>query len=144
MAPSSVNVKAAQAVITSRQRFQKSLTRDASSTKQPLSLREAEARYPGSNRASIDRVIKKLEAANTLNYSEVTEARIGRPRQLTDEEEEGVVAFVVWRKRSGEHASKKEVEEAANTIRRRRDPDAKPVGRMWYSRFRDAHRESFA
>ncbi|KAM0245825.1 hypothetical protein ACHAP5_005144 [Fusarium lateritium] len=144
MAPSSVNVKAAQAVITSRQRFQRGLTRDASSsTKQPLSLREAQARYPGSNRASIDRVIKRLEAANTLNYSEVTEARIGRPKQLTDEEEEGVVAFVIWRKRSGEPASKKEVEEAANTIRRRRDPDAKPVGRMWYSRFRDAHRESF-
>lgn len=142
MPPSSVNVEAAQAVIASRQCFQ-SLTRDASSTKQPLSLRDAEARYPGSTRASIDGVIKRLEAANTLNYSEVTEARRGRPRQLTDDDE-GVVAFVVWRTRSGEPASKKEVEEAANTIRRHRDPHAKPVGRMWYRRFREAHREIFA
>ncbi|KAI6767611.1 hypothetical protein HG530_005620 [Fusarium avenaceum] len=75
MAPSSANIKAAQAVIASRQRFQKSLTRGTSSTKQPLSLREAAARYPGATRASIDRIVKRLEAANTLNYSEVTEAR---------------------------------------------------------------------
>ncbi|KIL95615.1 hypothetical protein FAVG1_00352 [Fusarium avenaceum] len=127
MAPSSANIKAAQAVIASRQLFPKSLTRGTSSTKQPLSLREAAARYPGATRASIDRIVKRLEAANTLNYSEVTEVRRGPPRLLTDDDEEGVVAFVIWRKRSGEPASKKEVEEAANTIRRHRDPHAKPT-----------------
>ncbi|CAJ0541117.1 Ff.00g078900.m01.CDS01 [Fusarium sp. VM40] len=143
MAPSSANVKAAQAVIASRQRFQKSLTRGTSSTKQPLSLREAATRYPGATRASIDRIVKRLEAANTLDYSELTEVPRGRRRQLTDDDEEGVVAFVIWRKRSGEPASKKEVEEAANTIRRHRDPHAMPVGRMWYPRFRKAHQEIF-
>ncbi|KAM0347375.1 hypothetical protein ACHAPU_004895 [Fusarium lateritium] len=145
MAPSTPNIKAAQAVVSSRQRVQKGLSRDASnSTSSPLSLREAEARYPGSKRMTIDRIVKKLEAAKTLNFDEVAETRLGRPKQLTDEDEEGVLAFVMWRKRSGEPASKQEVEEAANKLRRHRDPDAEPVGRMWYRRFRDAHPESFA
>jgi hypothetical protein len=31
--------------------------------------------------------------------------------------------------------------DAVNTIRSRRDADAKPVGKMWYRRFRDDHPE---
>ncbi|KAJ3454457.1 hypothetical protein MRS44_018351 [Fusarium solani] len=33
------------------------------------------------------------------------------------------------------------IEDAANTLRRRRDPEAKPVSKMWYPRFREDHPE---
>ncbi|PNP60791.1 hypothetical protein FNYG_14483 [Fusarium nygamai] len=136
---SPVNLRAAQTVVSSRLRFQRGLARDSS--KRPLSLREAEKRYPGSKHTTIGRIAKKLEAANTLNIEEVPDTRIGRPRLLTDDEEEAIVAFVTWMQRSGLPASKYEVEDAANTLRRRRDPDAKPVSKMWYQRFLDDHPE---
>ncbi|OBS17482.1 hypothetical protein FPOA_12112 [Fusarium poae] len=100
------NLKAAQAVVLSRARHQKGLSRDASKvSKQPLSLRNAEARHHG--------ITAPLTA--------------GRPRILTDEEEEAIVAFVMWMERSGLPACKGEVEDAANTLRLRRNPDAQPV-----------------
>ncbi|OBS16046.1 hypothetical protein FPOA_27858 [Fusarium poae] len=43
--------------------------------------------------------------------------------------------------RSGLPAAKYEIEDAANTLRRRRDPEAEPLSKMWYSRFRDNHPE---
>ncbi|KAI8411395.1 hypothetical protein FOFC_07989 [Fusarium oxysporum] len=118
---SPVNLRAAQTVVSSRLRFQRGLAR--------------------SKHTTIGRIAKKLEAANTLNIEEVPNTRIGRPRLLTDDEEEAIVAFVVWMQRSGLPASKYEVEDAANTLRRRRDPDAKPVSKMWYPRFLDDHPE---
>ncbi|KAG7408017.1 hypothetical protein Forpi1262_v018124 [Fusarium oxysporum f. sp. raphani] len=47
----------------------------------------------------------------------------------------------MWMERSGLPACKGEVEDAANTLRLRRNPDAQPVSRMWYRRFRDDHPE---
>ncbi|RKK60603.1 hypothetical protein BFJ69_g17208 [Fusarium oxysporum] len=135
---SSVNLRAAQAVVSSRLRLQSGRSRDAA---RPLSLRQAEDRFRGSKRASIARIVKKLEAANTLSIEDLPDQRGGRPRLLTEEEEEAIVAFVIWMQRSGLPASKYEVEDAANTLRRRRDPEARPVSRMWYRRFCDDHPE---
>ncbi|PCD21933.1 hypothetical protein AU210_015736 [Fusarium oxysporum f. sp. radicis-cucumerinum] len=135
---SSVNLRAAQAVVSSRLRLQSGRSRDAA---RPLTLRQAEDRFRGSKRATIARIVKKLEAANTLRVEDLPDQQGGRPRLLTEEEEEAIVAFVIWMQRSGLPASKYEVEDAANTLRRRRDPDAKPVSRMWYRRFCDDHPE---
>ncbi|KAG7407488.1 hypothetical protein Forpe1208_v013118 [Fusarium oxysporum f. sp. rapae] len=140
--PSIPNIKAAQAVVISRQRLQKGLSRDASNgPKKALSLRDAERRYPGSKRPSIARIIKQLEAANTLDYELVIRPNMGRPRLLSDDEDEAIVSFVMWMQKSGLPASKSEIVDAVNTIRSRRDADAKPVGKMWYRRFRDDHPE---
>ncbi|KAF4422040.1 hypothetical protein FACUT_10838 [Fusarium acutatum] len=103
--------------------------------------KDAEDRFRGSKRASIARIVKKLEAANTLSIEDLPDQRGGRPRLLTEEEEEAIVAFVIWMQRSGLPASKYEVEDAANTLRRRRDPEVRPVSRMWYQRFCDDHPE---
>ncbi|KAL6365686.1 hypothetical protein LRP88_01687 [Fusarium phalaenopsidis] len=43
--------------------------------------------------------------------------------------------------KAGFPASKAEIEDAANTLRRRRDPEAKPVGKSWYATFREDHPE---
>lgn len=64
---------------------------------------------------------------------------MGRPRLLTDDEDEAIVAFVLWLQRTGLPASKFEVVDAANTLRSRRDPNAQPVSRSWYSRFLKDH-----
>ncbi|KAG5757513.1 hypothetical protein H9Q72_014344 [Fusarium xylarioides] len=139
---SSANLKAAQAIVSARQRLLKGPIHDAArKALQPLSLHQAEERFPGSSRASITRIVKKLEAANSLNPADLPEDQGGRPRLLTDNEEEAIVAFVVWMQKSGLPASKYEVEDAANTLRSRCDPDAKPVSRMWYRRFCADHLE---
>jgi hypothetical protein len=78
--------------------------------------------------------VKLLETGDTPR-------QVGRPRLLTDEEEEAIVAFVIWMERSGFPASKPEIEDAATTLLRRRIADAAPVHKMWYSRFRDDHPE---
>jgi hypothetical protein len=139
---SHINLLAGQAVVRSRHRHQSGLIRSAvGAVQKPLSIREAVKRYRGSNRGSIHRVIKQLEAANTLDASELIDPLIGRPRLLTDEEEEAIVSFIIWMDKSGLPASKHEIEDAANTLRSRRNPEAKPVSKMWYSRFRDNHPE---
>ncbi|KAI8654437.1 HTH CENPB-type domain-containing protein [Fusarium keratoplasticum] len=101
---------------------------------QPLSLRAASSRHPGSSVASIQRIVTRLETG-------FTPQQVGRPRVLTDEEDEAIVAFVIWMERSGFPASKPEIEDAATTLRQRRNPDADPVSKMWYARFRDNHPE---
>ncbi|KAG8664402.1 uncharacterized protein FPOAC1_013740 [Fusarium poae] len=112
--PSQSNLRAAQAVVLSRQRLRRGLNRDAAGRrKKPL----------------------------TLHYEDVVDPKMGRPRQLTDEEEEAIVCYIIWMEKSGLPASKWEIEDAALTLRRRRDPDARPVSKMWYSRFRDDHPE---
>ncbi|KAG8664730.1 uncharacterized protein FPOAC1_013510 [Fusarium poae] len=89
--PSQSNLRAAQAVVLSRQRLRRGLNRDAAGRrKKPLTLRAAEARYASSARASIGRIVKRLEAANTVDYEDVVDPKMGRPRQLTDEEEEAI------------------------------------------------------
>ncbi|KAG7408548.1 hypothetical protein Forpe1208_v012392 [Fusarium oxysporum f. sp. rapae] len=140
--PLNANIRAAQAVVSSRQRLQKGLSRDASKLmKKPLSIRDAERQYKGSNKSSIARIVKQLEAAKTADFSLVPEPNNGRPRLLSDAEEEAIVCFIIWMQKSGLPASKGEIEDAANTIRSRRDPHARPVSRMWYRRFRDDHPE---
>jgi hypothetical protein len=89
------NLEAAQAVVSLSVRFKRGLSRHASKRNRPLSLREAEDRYPGSKRATIGRVVQKLEAANIINISEVPGARIGHPWLLADEEDEAIVDFVI-------------------------------------------------
>ncbi|KAL5603653.1 hypothetical protein FOVSG1_006403 [Fusarium oxysporum f. sp. vasinfectum] len=106
-----------------------------------LSLRDAERRYPGSKKSSIARIVKRLEDAKTLDYGQVIEPNKGRPRLLSDEEEEATVCFFIWMQKSGLPASKHEIVDAVNTIRSRRDPDAAPVGKMWYKRFHEDHPE---
>jgi hypothetical protein len=136
------NIRAAQAVVSSRQRLQKSLSRDASNKpKKPLSIRDTQSQYKGSNKSSIARLIKKLEDAKTTDFSRIPDAIMGRPRLLLDDEEEAIVCFIIWMQKSGLPAAKNEIEDAADTIRRRRDPNAPPVSRMWYRRFRDDHPE---
>ncbi|KAL3587673.1 hypothetical protein FPOAC2_13571 [Fusarium poae] len=105
--PSQSNLRAAQAVVLSRQRLRRGLNRDAAGRrKKPLTLRAAEARYAGSARASISRIVKRLEAANTVDYEDVVDPKMGRPRQLTDEEEEAIVYYIIWMEKSGLPASK--------------------------------------
>ncbi|RKK63891.1 hypothetical protein BFJ69_g16819 [Fusarium oxysporum] len=138
--PLNANIRAAQAVVSSRQRLQKGLSRDASKLmKKPLSIRDAERQYKGSSKSSIARIVKQLEAAKTADFSLVPELNNGRPRLLSDAEEEAIVCFIIWMQKSGLPASKGEIEDAANTIRSRRNPHAQPVSRMWYRRFRDDH-----
>ncbi|KAJ4168328.1 hypothetical protein NW754_16762 [Fusarium falciforme] len=133
--PSDANLKAAREVVASRARYARGLHRSTSAgTTQPLSLRAANARHPGSSFASIQRIVRRLETGSTPR-------QVGRPRVLTDEEDEAIVAFVIWMERSGFPASKAEIEDAATTLRQRRNPDADPVNKMWYSRFRADHPE---
>ncbi|KAJ4073619.1 hypothetical protein NW761_014215 [Fusarium oxysporum] len=92
---SSANLRAAQAIVSTRQRLLRGRIRDAArEATQPLTLRQAEERFPGSKRATIARIMKKLEAANSLNPEDLPDDRGGRPRLLTDDEEEAIVAFV--------------------------------------------------
>lgn len=133
--PSNASLKAAREVVQSRARYARGLHRSASiATTQPLSLRAAATRHPGSSRTAIQRFVKVLETGNTPR-------QVGRPRLLTDEEEEAIVAFVIWMERSGFPASKPEIEDAATTLLQRRNPDARPVSKMWYTRFRGDHPE---
>ncbi|KAF6518245.1 hypothetical protein HZS61_002323 [Fusarium oxysporum f. sp. conglutinans] len=109
--------------------------------KKPLSIRDAKRQYKGSNKSSIARIVKQLEVAKTADFSLVPEPNNSRPRLLSDAEEEAIVCFIIWMQKSGLPASKGEIEDAANTIRSRRDPHAQPVSRMSYRRFRDDHPE---
>ncbi|KAF9776956.1 hypothetical protein IL306_004789, partial [Fusarium sp. DS 682] len=126
--PSLTNLKASQVVVLSRQ--QKGLSRAASNgTNRPLTLREAEGRYPGSSRASVGRIVKKLEAANTVGYEDIPNLHGGRPRLLTDEENEAIAGYIIWMHDSGLPATKFEIEDAANSLRCRRNPDSKPISK---------------
>ncbi|RKK07558.1 hypothetical protein BFJ66_g17537 [Fusarium oxysporum f. sp. cepae] len=92
--PSQPNLRAAQEVVRSRRRA-RDLSRGASKgAKKPLTLRQAEARYNSSSRATIQRIVKRLEAANAADYEDIVTPKMGRPHMLTDEEEEAIVAYV--------------------------------------------------
>ncbi|KAM5529737.1 transposase [Fusarium oxysporum f. sp. phaseoli] len=71
--PSQENLKAAQAVVLSRARYQKDLSRDASKvSKQPLSLRNAEARHHGSSRATIQRNMRFAQSESAFSNGDIT------------------------------------------------------------------------
>ncbi|KAJ3453843.1 hypothetical protein MRS44_018475 [Fusarium solani] len=86
----------------------------------PLSIRDAASRFKGASPATVQRLVKLLE---------------------TEDEEEAIVAFIIWMERSGFPASRPEIEDAANILLLRRNAEASPVSRMWYIRFRDDHPE---
>ena len=102
------NLKAAREVMQSRASFasltsrpqRASASSHASSSRitKPLSIRAAASKHKGANRGAIERLIKKLEDPDSVRPR-------GRPRSLTDEEDEAIVAFVIWkltRKRFGD------------------------------------------
>ncbi|RKK24195.1 hypothetical protein BFJ68_g16573 [Fusarium oxysporum] len=129
------SVRAAREVIRSRANFANRPQRASSAgIRKPLSIRAATTKYRAYSSSAVDRLVKQLENPDFMRSA-------GRPRSLTDEEEEAVAAFVIWMEKSGSPASKPEIEDAANTLRRRRDPEAKPVGHYWYSRFCKDHPE---
>ncbi|RFN44709.1 hypothetical protein FIE12Z_11051 [Fusarium flagelliforme] len=131
--PTDANLKAARAVVLSRQRLQKGLSRDAAGPpKKPLSFRDAEAQYPGSSRASIARIVKRLEAADTVDYDDVAEPKIGRPRMLTEAEEEAIVTYIMWMDKLGLPALKWEIEDAALTLMRCCDPESREGAQAEY------------
>lgn len=135
--PASANLRAAKEVVASRANQARAPRRNAASySRKPISIRAACAKHEGASVTSVSRLIKKLENPD----SDVSPPR-GRPRLLTVEEDEAIVAFVVWMERSGFPANKPEIEDAANTLRLRRDPLAKPVSKMWYPRFVQDHPE---
>ncbi|KAJ4050683.1 hypothetical protein NW761_005480 [Fusarium oxysporum] len=104
---SAANLKAAQQVVYSRALAQKGRPRDASSgIKAPLSVRAAVKNNAGSNKSSVARIIKLLEAANVPDAAAVAFPTMGRPRMLTDEENEAIMAFVIWREGAGLPACK--------------------------------------
>jgi hypothetical protein len=128
------NLKAAREVIASRARFANRPHRVAAGVTKPISVRAATAKHKASSSSAVDRLIKKLENPDSVRPP-------GRPRLLTSEEEDAIVAFVTWMEKAGFPASKAEIEDAANTLRRRRDPEAKAVGKSWYATFREDHPE---
>ncbi|KAJ3461129.1 hypothetical protein MRS44_011996 [Fusarium solani] len=86
--PSNANLKAAREVVASRARYARGLHRSTSTgITQPLSLRAANARHPGSSFASIQRIMRRLETGSTPR-------QVGRSRVLTDEEDKAIVAFL--------------------------------------------------
>ncbi|EXA35661.1 hypothetical protein FOQG_13222 [Fusarium oxysporum f. sp. raphani 54005] len=104
---SAANLKAAQQVVYSRALAQRGRSRDASSgIKAPLSVRAAVKNNAGSNKSSVARIIKLLEAANVPDAAAVAFPTMGRPRMLTDEENEAIMAFVIWREGAGLPACK--------------------------------------
>ncbi|GKU10814.1 unnamed protein product, partial [Fusarium langsethiae] len=61
-------------------RLRRGLNRDAAGRpKKPLTLRDAAARYAGSARTSIGRIVKRLEAADTVDYEDVADPKMGPP-----------------------------------------------------------------
>ncbi|RYP71471.1 hypothetical protein DL769_004696 [Monosporascus sp. CRB-8-3] len=118
------NLKAAIEVIRPRASFANKPQRTAAShITKPISVRAATAKYNISSPAAVDRLVKKLQNPDPRPR--------GRPRALTDEEDEAIVAFIIWMERSGSPASKPEIEDTANIPRLGRDQDAKPVNKMW-------------
>ncbi|SCO91023.1 uncharacterized protein FRV6_15151 [Fusarium oxysporum] len=78
---SAANLKAAQQVVYSRALAQRGRSRDASSgIKAPLSVRAAVKNNAGSNKSSVARIIKLLEAANVPDAAAVAFPTMGRPR----------------------------------------------------------------
>ncbi|KPA37300.1 hypothetical protein FLAG1_09897 [Fusarium langsethiae] len=65
-------MQAAQAVVSSRLRLQNGRSRDAA---RPLTLRQAEERFRGSKRATIARIVKKLEAANSISVEDLPNSK---------------------------------------------------------------------
>ncbi|RYC79011.1 hypothetical protein BFJ63_vAg18112 [Fusarium oxysporum f. sp. narcissi] len=129
------NLTAAREVIRSRANFANRPHRSSSvGITKPLSIKAATTKYKASSSSIVDPLVKKLENPDSVRPA-------GRLRSLTGKEGEAIVAFVIWMKKSDFPASKPEIEDATNMLRRRRDTEAKPVGHSWYRRFFEGHPE---
>jgi hypothetical protein len=116
--PSDANLKAAQQVVYSRALAQRGRSRDTSGGIKPLlSIRAADKNNAGSNKSSVARIIKLLEAADASDPADVAFPTMGRPRMLTDEKDEAIVAFVIWMERAGLPTCRCEIEGATNMLR---------------------------
>ncbi|KAJ4175517.1 hypothetical protein NW759_17768 [Fusarium solani] len=128
-----LNLRAAAEVLRSRAGASRARNA-ASNAKKPLSVRNATKIYKGSSSSSVQRRITQLRDGDVARQP-------GRPRALTDEEDESLIAFVILTQKTGFPATRGEVEDAANSLRRKRDPKAADLSRMWYPRWRQDHPE---
>lgn len=117
--------KAAAAVLTDRHLPQQG--------RKGLSVRNAAVQFKTSSSA-VQRAISSL-----LKPDLRPPRWPGRPRSLTKEDDEALVAYVMLLQRGGFPATKSQLVNAANSLRRRRDPDIADLGRNWYARWRRDH-----
>lgn len=118
--------KAAAAVLADRNRPPR--------VRKAYSVRSAAAHFNASP-ASVQRAISSLQRPDPIPRWP------GRPRSLTNEEDEALVAYVMWLQRGGFPATKGQLVAAANDLRRRRDPEIADLGKNWYSQWLLDHPE---
>lgn len=99
--------KAAAAVLADRDRPPR--------LRKAYSVRSAAAHFNASP-AAVQRAISSLQRPDPIPRWP------GRPWSLTNEEDEALVAYVMWLQRGGFPATKSQLVAAANDLRRRRDP----------------------
>ena len=102
-----------------------------------LTIRAAARRF-NCSKTSVGRQLRSL---TTTGKPYLLLGNVGRPRSLTNAEEDAVVAYAVGLCRGGFDAGQAMVIEAANTLRRRRSPPAGPVSEKWFPRFLRDHPE---
>ncbi|KAK5996948.1 hypothetical protein PT974_02296 [Cladobotryum mycophilum] len=107
-------MKAARAVIQSRDNISRRSRRQGTTTPQVLSIRKSAERYKVS-KSQVDRAIK------LLTKGEIP-APVRRPLLLNEAEDDALVAYG-----------------AVNALLTRRDPGLPPVSRIWYRRWIEAH-----
>ncbi|UKZ89691.1 uncharacterized protein TrAFT101_012021 [Trichoderma asperellum] len=120
--------KAAAAVLSDRNRPPR--------VRKAYSVRSAAAQFNISP-AAVQRAISSFQRADPLP----TPRQPGRPRSLTNEEEEALIAYVKWLQRGGFPATKAHLVAAANDLRRRRDPEIADLGKNWYCQWLLEHPE---
>ncbi|KJZ67929.1 hypothetical protein HIM_12682 [Hirsutella minnesotensis 3608] len=98
-----------------------------------VTVREAAARF-GVSKSQVDRAIREL-------LTGIVPRPPGRPRHLDEAEDDSLVAYVVWLQRGGFPATKLQLENACNSLRRARDASCAPVSRHWYKRWLLDHPE---
>ncbi|KAK5987494.1 MFS-type transporter clz9-like protein [Cladobotryum mycophilum] len=124
-------MKAARAVIQSRDNISHRSRRPGTAVPVALSVRKSAEKYRVS-KSHVDRAIQ------LLIHTRIP-APLGRPLLLNEAEDDALVAYVTWMQQGGFPATKLQLEGAANALLRRRNPDSPPVSRMWYRRWIDAH-----
>ncbi|KJZ68115.1 hypothetical protein HIM_12493 [Hirsutella minnesotensis 3608] len=122
--------KAARAVLLYRDAAHWPRRATATPTR-PVSIRAAAKRYDVSP-ATVQRAVRQLASAAPPPVT-------GRPPLFSSDEDEAIVAYVIWMQQGGFPATKSQVEAAAMTLRRRRDPDAPMLSKAWYPRWIEAH-----
>ncbi|KJZ69732.1 hypothetical protein HIM_10872 [Hirsutella minnesotensis 3608] len=123
--------EAAFAVIHSRELAQRP-HRSVKHSKKPLSIRVAATAY-GVAPATLARAVKRLTSQETLA------APVGRPPIFNSDEDDAIVVYIMWMEQGGFPATRQQIEAAAMTLRRRRDPEAPMLSRSWYRRWIEAH-----